>query len=98
MKYWTEQRVDIGYIWQKRSDPKSFYIIIARYEDEGWHTTCARTRGLETRHEEMTSHRSDEAGLDECLTFIKKVLSWTGEPYFNIAEAKQTLLFLDRTE
>ncbi len=98
MKYWTEQRVEVGCIWQKRSDPKSFYIIIARYHDEGWHTTCARTRGLETRHEEMTSRRTDETGLDECLAFVKKVMSWAGEPYFDIAEAKQRLLSLDHTD
>ncbi len=90
MKYWAEQRANIGCVWQKRSDPKAFYILIARHP-EGWGVTCARTRGLETQHEEMTSRRSDEAGLDECLAFVKKVLSRAREPYFDVAEAKQVL-------
>ena len=90
MESWNARPGKDGCVWDKRSDPGKFQILITR-KDGTWIAVCVRIHDNQLQRTMFESHLSDATGIEQCLAYVRKALSGAKEPEFDIVEAKTLL-------
>lgn len=90
MEHWKEEWAKGGRIWTKTTPPKVQIAIIL--SDGGWETNSLRLHEGQLQRAQFSSKSGSTAGLDQCLAWVRQLLSESGEPEFDEAEAALVLI------